>query len=164
MAGQSGILIKLFTPEEDAEIIKHYRSMGTRALAKLLNRSKNSVISRAHRLGVARSAREMEEERRINGYYRTQMAKIGTPEKDHLVVERPIGFANKVSRVRLLPQKPPEETVTPLNGVGVKIWELDSTHCRWVMGDSKDMTFCGHGKWHNTQYCAAHYEKSVVKK
>lgn len=161
MAEQSGTSINLYTPEEDAVIKENYRSMGSRALAALLKRSKNSVIGRAHRLGVAMSQKEINEVRRVTTL---QQARKPAKVRDYLMVERPIGFADRKSRVRLLPQKLPEETITPLDGVGVKIWELETTHCRWVMGESKEMTFCGHQKRKGSHYCEAHFQKSVVKK
>ena len=161
MAAQSGTSINLYTEAEDAIVRENYRSMGAKALGALINRSKNSVIGRAHRLGVAMSQKEIEEIRRFNNLQQSRKPAVA---RDYLMVERPIGFADKKSRVRLLPQKLPEETVAPLDGVGVKIWDLESTHCRWVMGDSKEMTFCGHQKHKGSHYCEAHFQKSVVKK
>lgn len=158
MDGQNAISIRPFTREEDDILRESYRVKTVRELAKILNRSRNSIIGRASRLGVNRSKSEAALEREVKRRHDT--ASI----KDHLVVKRSNSSHFRKSSVRLSPQELPEETVTPLNGVGVKIWDLEPGHCRWVMGETKELTFCGHQKKFGSHYCNQHHDKSVVKK
>lgn len=161
MAVRGGVSISPYTPEEDEIVLKNYRSLGARAVGALLNRSKNSVIGRAHRLGIGMSKKEMDELNRIR-------SKASSRKKiksvNHLAIKRKGGIAEQKIGIRLKPQPMPEETVTPLNGVGVKIWELESRHCRWVMGDSLEMTFCGHDRKAGASYCSDHFDVSRVTK
>lgn len=165
MGVRSGVSIKAYTEQEDALILTNYRTVGVRVLAQLLNRTHNSVIGRAYRLGVSGSSEDALLERKI----RTKKEKPPKPERlprmrDHLMVKRPTTTEDRKAAARLMPQALPEETITPLNGVGVKIWDIQPSHCRWVMGEAREMTFCGHTKRAGSHYCEDHYRKSVVKK
>lgn len=128
MSGQSVVLIE-WTPEQDDILRLHYRKTSATELAKRFGKTRNAVIGRANRLGLCLPYRE----------------KSGFPVKIRF---RP----PKVIK----PVRPPKIKVIPLNGVGVKIWELEQNHCRWVAGEPQDLLFCGHDKEAGSSYCPTH--------
>lgn len=150
---------KFWTPEQDEYIRQHYRKIGAKTVAAHLNTTKNAVIGRANRIGVGLNYR-------VALAVRLAKNKIERAEmQDKPVAKRGVASERRGKPgTRLAPLEPPEETVTPLNGVGVRIWDLAPRHCKWVMGEPKDFVFCGHGQKMGSHYCEEHYEKSVVRK
>jgi hypothetical protein len=164
MSVQSGVLIKPFTEEEDVVIRQNYDKVSARKLAELLGRTKNSVIGRAHRLGLGRSR---DETKIVHTVLRIRKIKAQTPHN-------PVGKRKSILPVR--PAKPsittgkkniivPESQriATPLNGVGVHIVDLKPNHCRWVLGEPSALTYCGSNKIEGSAYCGGHHYESVRK-
>jgi hypothetical protein len=151
-------LINLWTPEEDAYLAQHYNSCKAMDIASHLGRTKNAVIGRAQRLKLGTPMPFIRAERikKLRAIFAAHKDKPVAPRKSRVAVFRKDG-------VKLAPTPLIEDVTTPLNGVGVKIWDLEADHCRWVMGDPADLTYCGHPKMADSCYCPTHYRKSVNK-
>lgn len=151
-----------WTPEQDEYVRQNYRVISTRAIGAKLGFSKSAVIGRAHRIGLGRPYDEV---------FNTG-TKYGTKPKGTIcqlvnVVKRPTGFARmrqEAPRVKKLPIPELNDSVIPLNGVGIKIWEHGDKNCRWVVGEPKDLTFCGHDKKAGSSYCEDHHNRTVSRK
>lgn len=176
MQGQSTISIKkVWTAEDDDFLRQNYRTLSGSAIGKILNVSRMAVIGRANRIGLGRAVEELHKEFRIKAAIRSR-----AEEEKRQLRKRRLIDTGKTSKERgnnkvrsafyrsLREGYSREEAVNinikPLNGVGVKMWELESNHCRWVIGEPKEMTFCGHAKHKGSNYCPEHYSISVVKK
>jgi hypothetical protein len=151
-----------WTPEQDEYVRQSYRVISARAIGAKIGFSKSAVIGRAHRIGLGKPYDEV---------FNTG-TKYGTKPKGAIcqrinVVKRPTGFARmrqEAPRVKKLPIPELNDSIIPLNGVGVKMWELGSTNCRWVVGEPKDLTFCGHDKKAGSSYCEDHHNWTVSRK
>lgn len=161
MIEQSGVSIKPFTKEEDIVIHQNYDKVSARKLAELLGRTKNSVIGRAHRLGLGRSRKEVNI---INSVLQIRRVKAADnpvgKRKSILPVRSPSITAGKKNI--FVPES--QRIATPLNGVGVHIVGLKPNHCRWVIGEPSELTYCGGDKIEGSAYCGAHHFQSVRQK
>jgi hypothetical protein len=154
MLEQSQPLTK-WTPERDDYIRQNYRTIPTRKIGADLGVSKSAVIGRANRIGLSKPYAEA-----FNLGRKFEIKPKATTSASINVVKRPTGFARmrqEAPRVKKLPIPELNDPATPLNGVGVKMWDLSSTHCRWVIGEPKDLTFCGHEKHKGSFYCPTHF-------
>lgn len=151
-----------WTPEQDEYVRQNYRVISTRRIGEKLGFSKSAVIGRAHRIGLGKPYDEV-----FN-----RGSKFGIKPKAAIgyrinVVKRPTGFARmrqEAPRMKKLPVLDLGIDIQPLNGVGVKLWELNSKHCRWVIGEPKDLLFCGHDKHEGSSYCHTHFTTSTTSK
>lgn len=154
MLGQSQTLTN-WTPERDDYIRQNYRVIPAKKIGEALGISKGAVIGRASRIGIGKPYAEV-----FNLGSKHEVRPKQTPSASINVVKRPTGFARmrqEAPRVKKLPIPELNDPINPLNGVGVKVWDLDSTHCRWVIGEPKDLTFCGHEKHKGSSYCPTHF-------
>lgn len=154
MTAQNGTSTN-WTQEQDDFLKEQYRVLSKTAIAARLGKTKNSVIGRAYRLGISRPYQEVLEERQAN-------SKRFRPRKSRGDKSGPELFYRRLKPVKAV--KMTEAEIVPLNGVGVKMWELESSHCRWVIGEPKDLTFCGHPKQSGSSYCSCHSSISVRDK
>lgn len=142
-------------------LIENRAYMSTSTLAGHLNRSKGSVVGKLHRLGM-----------KTTKDFNRMMLAIGT--KRALAEGK---FANKnlvnskkgddrwtaIATVykkgqKAVPQHMIEPPVGILNGVGVKLWELENHHCKWVVGEPSHLTCCGQNRHPNSPYCQEHHK------
>lgn len=145
-----------WTPERDEYIRQNYRTIPTRKIGAALGVSKSAVIGRASRIGLGRPYAEV-----FNLGRKFEIKPKRSPSAGVDVVKRATGFVRMLKEQAPKMKKPsiPEldNLIQPLNGVGVKVWDLGKDHCRWVVGDPKDLTFCGHDKHGSSSYCPTHF-------
>jgi hypothetical protein len=151
-----------WNPERDEYVRQNYRTIPARKIGEALGVSKGAVVGRAHRIGLGKPYAEVFN--RSTKYETKSKPAIGYSVN---VVKRPTGFARmrqETPRVKKLPIPELNNSILPLNGVGVKIWELGSDHCRWVVGEPKELTFCGCSKCQGSSYCEDHHNWTVSRK
>jgi hypothetical protein len=149
MSGQKAPLTK-WTQEQDDYVKEQYRSISASAIGLRLGKSKSAVIGRAYRLGLGRPYSEVFGELATHSPYRHKPRKSASDDYKR-------GSAHFYRGVKVMPFIEASDAVAPLNGVGVKIWDLGDGHCRWVIGDPKDLTFCGHSNHKGSSYCPTHF-------
>lgn len=175
MQGQSVVSIRNFwTAEQDEYVRENYRTKSAAEIGAFLGKTKNAVIGRAGRLKLSISLREHHSRMRINAdqeYSRKkQRAVKKLAEKKPAKTRKERGHdRSRAGFFRVLRKSDPVDLtsldkIDPINGVGVKIWELESKHCRWVVGEPKDLTFCGHNKQEGSSYCKDHHPHTMRNK
>ena len=146
MSEQSAALTN-WTQEQDDFLREQYRAISTRAIGERLGKTKNAIIGRANRLGITKPYRE------VFGY--------GDAPRQYRRARKSRGDGlggkslNRGAKEKG-PEKLTEAEIHPLNGVGVKIWEIEPKHCRWVVGEPSNLLFCGHNKEAGSSYCPDH--------
>lgn len=157
-----------WTEQEEDFLRKNYRSHPARVIAQALGRTRNSVIGRASRIGLSRPYDEVFRAAQEARFKEKRMPKIvpdePTSDDDYLsrnllAITSHRGFEDK-RRKPTNAHKETEDPVEPLNGVGVSLWDVKPSQCRWIIGDPKNITFCGHEKHAGSSYCQSHFEAS----
>lgn len=120
-----------WTTENDEKLKELWpQSMSTARMGEILGTTKNAVIGRAHRLGLARK----------------KTASPGRPK---------VNKVGKIVHILSLPPKPPPEGTE-----GIPLMELAYHHCRAIIGASNDprglATYCGQRKFGGTSWCEYH--------
>lgn len=163
-----------WTEQEEKFLRENYRHHPARVLAEVLGRSRNSVIGRASRIGLSRPYSEVFRAAKEARFKEKSMPKIVPDEptsaddylsRNLLAISRKRGETNQRRKPTYAQDADLADKVEPLNGVGVSLWDAQPNQCRWVVGDPKAMTFCGHEKRAGSSYCQSHFEasKSSVK-
>lgn len=158
-----------WTEQEEKFLRENYRQHPAKVLAEALGRTRNSVIGRADRMGLSLSRNEAFREMRAARLMEKKMPKIVPDEPtsaDDYLSRNLLAISR--SRSEPLQKRKPSytraaevpDTVEPLNGVGVSLWDAKSNQCRWIVGDPKGMTFCGHEQKAGSSYCQSHFEAS----
>ncbi len=136
----------LWTSEEDAALRLHIadRLSASQIATTLGNgRSRNSIIGRAHRLGLSvNSVRKVKGKRKRKRNRRFNRGG-STPE------QRATAWDEYLKASDL----PPDQSERPVRLLNLKPWS-----CRWPLGDpqSDDFRFCGDRKHGRHSYCARH--------
>lgn len=157
MSEQSAVSTN-WTKEQDDFLKEQYRAISAAVIAERLGKTRNAVIGRANRLGLGRAYREVFGQTATHSPYRHKSRK---GQGGHNATGGEL-FYRKPKATRVV--KMEEADIKPLNGVGVKMWELEPAHCRWVIGEPKDLTFCGNNKHTGTSYCEGHFAISTQRK
>lgn len=148
-----------WTPERDDYIRQNYRVIPTRKIGAALGVSKSAVIGRATRIGLGKPYAEV-----FNVNSKFEVKPRSSTSASINVVKRATGFARMLKeqapKMKKLPIPELKIDIKPLNGVGVKLWDLNRKHCRWVVGEPKDFVFCGHDNHQGSSYCPTHYALS----
>jgi hypothetical protein len=146
MTGQN-ITLTSWTEEQDAYIRQSYRNIPAIKIGEFLGKTKGAIIGRANRIGLGKPYREVFP---------------GTPAyvRPKSVKRLEDGRSSLFFR---LPKMNLNSEVEPLNGSGLKIWELKDKHCRWVVGEPSDLTYCGHDQHTGSSYCPSHFALSIRK-
>lgn len=161
-----------WTEQEERFLRENYRTHPARVLAEVLGRTRNSVIGRANRLGLSSERGDALRSAYKARFMERKMPKIvpdePTNDSDYLsrnliAITAHRGFEDKRKKP-VYTYKDKEDPVVSLNGVGVSLWDISSSQCRWVVGDPKNITFCGHGKEAGSSYCLAHTKLSKLSK
>lgn len=147
-----------WTKEQDDFLREQYRAISAEAIAQRIGKTRNAVIGRANRIGLSKSYGEVFGRGAPHSPYKKKPRKS---QGGHNATG-PELFYRKPRAVKVV--KMAEADISPLNGVGVKMWELESRHCRWVVGEPKDLTFCGHNKHNGSSYCENHSALSTQRK
>ena len=128
-----------FWTAEKMEQLRAFAAAGMSGgqMGDALGCSRNAIIGKAHRSGIALKNRR----------------------NDRTAEER---LSNKRVRIRKLrvasPSIPFPEKIVPLN---LSFPELNEFHCRWPYGEGP-YTFCGHWPLVNSAYCPFHQAKSKM--
>jgi GcrA cell cycle regulator len=110
-----------------------------RWIAVHLGMTRNAVIGKAHRLGLER-------QKTANRPGERQRPHKRKPPPIVVIVPAP------------LPPDPPKPPPS-----GVKLVDLERHHCRWPLGEPRDMLFCGQPKWELTSYCPFHVKQAYQR-
>jgi hypothetical protein len=171
MTVQKGVSTS-WTDEETEFIRKNYRSASAKYLADSLGRTRNAVIGRANRIGLSLPYGEAYIYIRLRREMGKKMPKIvpDHPTSADDYMSRNLLAIPKQRSVHLQRLKSPitqdvatDSLVEPLNGVGVSLWDAKSTHCRWVVGEPREMMYCGHNVQKGSSYCPSHFALSTRK-
>lgn len=121
-----------WSPEQIAALILKWTTESPRQIAQELGRSRNAIIGKAHRLGLQIEARHLPK----------PPVKLPKPKM-------------KKSDI-YVPPPPPREIPAPENPVS--LMDLESHHCRAIVGKDYDnlATYCGRDKIDGISYCAGH--------
>lgn len=143
-----------WTAEQDAILRENWSKITTAALGLLVGKTKNSVISRAHRTGLPSYGTKLQNLKRSIETRRNIRKKLQTK---HAIFRVPPSKLDKVNPLEGtgIPNYGAKRHIEPINGVGVLIQNLQKDHCRWMMDD--DVHFCGHQTAHGSSYCTDHY-------
>jgi len=152
-----------WTPEQDEFVRQNYRIISTREIGAKLGFSKNAVIGRAHRIGLGKPYAEV-----FNTGTKFGTKPKGTVRQRINVVKRATDFArdkyDQIPRMKRQPLPALNNSIPPLNGVGVSIWDLSQKSCRWMLGEPKELKFCGHEHRPGSSYCEDHHNWTVNRK
>jgi len=126
-----------------------------RVIAKILGRTRNSVIGRAHRLGIYSTL--------VNGKRSNLSPKKRTifkPKADRPVISKirllPVPDLQRIANENLAGSAPaPKKDAT---GANVTVMTVSSNGCRWPYGALETETFhyCGHPSIRSTSWCSFH--------
>lgn len=136
---------KDWTTEED-NIIRLNAHRSARYIAELLgpHRSRNAVVGRAHRKGIALTGKG-------GGGGRPK----GLSTASHPQAPRPP--RNRKRNIAPLPPLPqPEAQPLPPTCTPVEIWQLDNETCRYPVADGPPMLFCNEPAPEGVSWCGYH--------
>lgn len=108
-------------------------------IAEKIEKSKNAVIGIAHRMGLPRHKR----------------SPLSRPRAKKQIIVKINNFGEIVRKTYTSPPKPPPEAAK-----GIPFMELQSKHCRAIIGASNDprglAIYCGLNKHKDTSWCEHH--------
>ena len=148
--------------QEQIDFIVNRRfEMSAADLAKELGKTKGAVVGKLFRIGlkvppsftkkmVSRGVKRMHKA----GKYANRARIVKVEGKDGW---NPIKTSYKRG-TKAVAQHMIEPPVGILNGVGVKLWELESHHCKWVVGEPSNLTCCGQNRQKDSPYCQEHHQ------
>ena len=161
MQGQSGISTRVFWSAEDDEYLRqHYHGVSARLIGEAIGKTRMAVIGRASRLKINKTRREMREYIALQHKVEKANQIRSKTRKDRADDGNRARFFQKPRKVSNCDEVVNGDSIK-LNGVGVKLWDVAPQHCRWVIGEPSELTFCGHNKVHGSSYCAGH--QAIVK-
>lgn len=135
---------KFWTDEEDVILRQFWGEISTKEIGAKLGRPKNSIISRAHRIGLPG--------------YSPVVRRAAQVANQKVAVKAKRNRNSMFFKVKLGPVRSPTPKlldIQPLNGVGVGFFDLQADSCRWMLADDK--SFCGHKVKHGQNFCSDHY-------
>ena len=155
---------KDWTEPEMALLREKWGTIRAKAIGDMLGRTKNSVISRAHRLGLPCYGRKLQT---LEHSVRKRVATQAKLKKNNSFFEVKNPKIKDVAPIEGpgVPDMGRKKEIEPINGVGVKFINLERHHCRWVTDD--DVHFCGHNVKEGQSYCQDHYSvvyRPVIRK
>lgn len=138
--------------DERIEKLKKYWADGLSAgqiAARLSGVSRNAVIGKARRIGLAIHVNAVVDRER----------KPAAPK-----VSKEKMRVKTVSPVPLPVEEPPPivASVVAPRSLCLTLMELESHHCRWPYGERAPFTFCGHGVESGDVYCTYHSRIAYV--
>jgi GcrA cell cycle regulator len=136
--------------EERVELLKEGWADGLSAsqISRALNcgLSRNAVISKVHRLGLAGRVTSFRTARKDRGTYKAPKPRLEiVPDVSPIVEEAPVTLAD---------------------GTHITILTITDRMCRWPIGDpsASDFHFCGRAPKSGLPYCEAHARKAYQPK
>jgi hypothetical protein len=133
-----------WSPEEDVKLREMWPAYSSYQLAKVFNRSRMSVISRANRLGMKKGVSKRD---------RSNARKLGESTLKTIYVK---DRTYEISRVKLPPTKP-NKAIMAEPFLGVHIADHKDNQCRY-MHEASTLMFCGHQVQDRSSYCPNHHK------
>lgn len=137
-----------WTEDEDAVIKANAKDLSASQVAKMLSgRSRNSVIGRAHRMGLSFA--------KSPGLVQMLARRPKPPRVPRAVTNKASGFVRRVAepprlKAEPIPAEPPNEQPT------ASILSVRIGQCKWPLGDPQHPDFGLCGKSCTGTYCTAH--------
>jgi GcrA cell cycle regulator len=137
----------VWTPKCEAWLRKLWNEhrLSASQIGSLLGITRNAVIGKARRL-------DLDRRNTANHKPRTPIA-----DRRKRWRKRPTRPLIKVSS---MPEAIPAPRPAVVNGQPVLLVDLRAEHCRWVLGDPKEMLFCGALKEDCSSYCVEHAKRA----
>ena len=120
-------------------------------IAAILNRSKNAVIGRAHRIHLP--PRRASPSPR--GYIRRNVVRVAKRIERKVSKPKPPTDPRKVRKV----ETPLPEPVS----LRLTLMDLDDNQCRFIAGEPREALYCGHKVQDGSSYCPHHHARLWVK-
>jgi len=144
--------------DERVELLKQLWGEGLSAsqCAGRLDVTRNAVIGKVHRLGLA--GRATTSRTRCGFRPRSTFGRIRAPRPVHILPLKPVVAAPRQAKT---PQKP-VATLAPAAPIGdalmLTVAQLDDRACRYPYGDPRasDFGYCGQHTLHRKAYCGYH--------
>lgn len=152
--GQTDPKGEVWSPEEINFLRENRHNFSLSALAEKLGRTRGAVAGKSKRIGIKTTTQH---HKQMISRARASSERVGKrttwakPEFTHIQTKFVRGG-------RAEPKHMIEPDVGILNGVGVKIGEIESHHCKWVVGEPADFTCCGQKRLEGSPYCENHHK------
>jgi len=148
----------LWTPEEEAFLLANRQDFSMGDLAQKLGKTRSAVAGKSRRLGIVTTKAHhsrMITRALVKAHESGKYANRARPQ-------RPEGYIPIVTTYKRGEKAVPKHMVEPpvyiLDGVGVKIGDIESHHCKWVVGEPSDFICCGQNRLPNSPYCENHHQ------
>lgn len=142
-------------PDEMVEELTKRWDAGESAstIGKAINKTRNSVIGKAHRIGLAGRTRAWKNDDKI--------VKISVRKPR---MRKPITFGSQAVALEPINKKPEIEIVVPQI---TSIFDLNAVVCHWPIGEvgSPEFGYCGRPICFqgNSPYCETHYQRAYKR-
>ena len=145
-----------WTPENTRQLIELAATKTIPVIARIMGVSKNSVVGRAHRLGISFPTFRFECAKNHRKIARMVATGLGVTEIAR-ALGQPISTVN--GKIRYLRRRDePKKTIWTLADLG-------PDQCRWPLGGLKDRAeeFCGEPIVKGKPYCEPHAKRAYLK-
>lgn len=132
-------------PREKTEILKERwgRGFSQSLIARELQITRSAVAGKISRLELAHRMTQL----------RLDISRKPKPRKHNRPKARM--YIEQMAR-----QPPWEQPKSKPTGKPVPILKLEAHHCRWPVGEPKDLLYCGKRKIDGSSYCLDHHRKA----
>jgi GcrA cell cycle regulator len=119
--------------------------------------SRNAVISRIHRKGIAAPARP----RATSAAARKHRATVDAPKRPKVYGNPQKRVESAQRRLQAFAKPAPEPKPMPVDvpepvSLGLTLLQLETSNCKWPTGNRMPFLFCGHARFGETPYCQHH--------
>lgn len=128
-----------WTAEKIETVTAHWSKLSAAEIGNMIGVSRNAVIGKAHRLGLASKMSDSDVRKRLVS------RKVRYPE-----------YRQKATRFVVVPKPEP----VPHNFLGLEIWDLTLTTCRYPKGTGPYL-FCGQPVMEGSSWCPHCHEKAT---
>ena len=145
-----------WTPENTRQLIELAETKTIPEIAAIIGASKNSIVGRAHRLGISFPTFRFECAKVHREIARMTAAGLGVTDIAR-TLGQPISTVN--GKLRYLRRRDePKKTIWTLADLG-------PDQCRWPLGGLKDRAeeFCGEPTAKDKTYCKTHHARAYLK-
>ena len=146
----------LWTPENTQRLIELAATKTIPEIAAIMGASKNSIVGRAHRLGISFPAFRFECARNHRKIASMMAAGFGVTD-----IARALGqpISTVGGKIRYLRRR--EEAMK----IPLTLADIGPDQCRWPLGDTKERAteFCGEPIVEGKPYCEPHAKRAYLK-